>query len=103
MQNTDYRHYRDPSRGIGLSSSSSFLVALLLVLHTWIEESTTAETLAQEAYRIEREILNEPDGKQDQYLAAYGGINLMKFNRDDSAEMKPIIMTKEKKRKLEQH
>ncbi|MEM3872758.1 MAG: hypothetical protein QXE05_09385 [Nitrososphaeria archaeon] len=86
-----------------MSSSSSFLVVLLLAFHTWIEESATAETLAQEAYKIEKEILNEPGGKNDQYLAAYGSINLMKFNRDDSAEMKPVIMTKEKKRKLEQH
>ncbi|MGC9193073.1 MAG: kinase [Thermoplasmata archaeon] len=92
-----------PSRGTGLGSSSSFLVALLLALHTWIGESVTAETLAQEAYKIEREILNEPGGKQDQYLAAYGGINLMKFNIDDSVEMKPIIMTKEMRRKLEEH
>ncbi|MEM3252656.1 MAG: hypothetical protein QXM94_03140 [Thermoplasmata archaeon] len=49
-----------PSHGTGLSSSSSFLVALLLALHTRIGESATAETLAQEIYNIEREILNEP-------------------------------------------
>ncbi|MEM3431682.1 MAG: hypothetical protein QXT72_03945 [Candidatus Micrarchaeia archaeon] len=92
-----------PFRGIGLGSSSSFLVALLLALHTCIGESPTTETLAQEEYKIEREILNKSGGKHDQYLAAYGSINLIKFNCDDSAEMKPIIMTKEKKRKLEQH
>ncbi|MEM3455644.1 MAG: hypothetical protein QXT72_03705 [Candidatus Micrarchaeia archaeon] len=86
-----------------MSSSCSFLVALLLVLHTWIDESATAETLAQEAYKIEREILNKPGGKQNQYLAAYGDINLMKFNCNGGAEMMPVIMTKEKKRKLKQH
>ncbi|MEM3290757.1 MAG: hypothetical protein QW046_04495 [Candidatus Micrarchaeaceae archaeon] len=63
----------------------------------------TARTLVQEAYKIEREILNEPGGKQDRYLAAYGGIYVMKFNRDKNVEIEPIIMTKEKRRKLEHH
>ncbi|MEM3290688.1 MAG: hypothetical protein QW046_04150 [Candidatus Micrarchaeaceae archaeon] len=72
-------------------------------MHTWIGKSVTAKTLAQETYKIKREILNESGSKQDQYLAAYGGISLLKFNRDDSVEIKTIIMTKEKRRELKQH
>jgi len=92
-----------PSRGTGIGSSSSFLVALLLALHTWIGEPVTPDTLAQEAYKIEREILNEPGGKQDQYLAAYGGLNLLKFNRDDTVEITPVILKKEQRNKLEEN
>ncbi|MEM4058790.1 MAG: hypothetical protein QXZ12_08755 [Thermoplasmata archaeon] len=92
-----------PSHGTGLGSNCSFLVALLLTLHTWIAELVTAEIMVKEACKIEREILKEPSNKQDLYLTAYGGIYVMKFNRENSVEMNPIIMTKEKKRKLEQH
>ncbi len=72
-----------PSRGTGLGSSSSFLVGLLLALHTWLGEYVTPKQLAEEAYHIEREILKEPGGMQDQYMAAYGGINLMEFSPED--------------------
>jgi D-glycero-alpha-D-manno-heptose-7-phosphate kinase len=90
-----------PSRGTGLGSSSSFLVGLLLALHTWSGETVTSETLASEAYKIEREILNEPGGKQDQYMAAYGGINLLQFNADESIIVKPIVLKKEDRNNLE--
>lgn len=92
-----------PSRGTGLGSSSSFLVGLLLALHTWLGENVTPETLAREAYKIEREILREPGGKQDQYISAYGGINLMRFNHDDSVEMKPLILSREKRKYLSEN
>jgi len=92
-----------PSRGTGLGSSSSFLVGLLLALHTWLGENVTPETLAMEAYKIEREILREPGGKQDQYISAYGGINLMRFNNDDSVEMKPLILSREKRKYLSEN
>ena len=72
-----------PSKGTGLGSSSSFLVGLLLALHTWLGEYVTPKQLAEEAYKIEREILKEPGGMQDQYMAAFGGINLLKFTPED--------------------
>jgi len=90
-----------PSRGTGLGSSSSFLVALLLALHTWLGEAVTPETLAREAVKIEREILKEPGGKQDQYAAAYGGIALYQFNPDESVAVRPLAMGKEKREELE--
>ena len=76
-----------PSRGTGLGSSSTFLVALLHALHSYKGEFVSAEELAREAVRVEREILKEEGGKQDQYIAAYGGTNLMKFRNDGSVEM----------------
>ncbi len=76
-----------PSRGTGLGSSSTFLVALLHALHSYKGEFVSAEELAREAIRVEREILREEGGKQDQYIAAYGGTNLMKFRNDGSVEI----------------
>ncbi|MGC8599205.1 MAG: kinase [Thermoplasmata archaeon] len=76
-----------PSRGTGLGSSSSFLVGLLNALHAWRGEAVSPKQLAEEAVKIEREILKEPGGKQDQYMAAYGGINLMEFFPDENVNM----------------
>jgi D-glycero-alpha-D-manno-heptose-7-phosphate kinase len=77
-----------PSRGTGLGSSSSFLVGLLNALHAWRGEAVSPKQLAEEAVKIEREILKEPGGKQDQYMAAFGGINLMEFFPDESVNIK---------------
>ena len=85
-----------PSQGTGLGSSSSFLVGLLHALHTWLGESVSQEQLAREAFHIEREVLKEEGGKQDQYIAAYGGIRLMEFNKDESVSMKLVTLSKGK-------
>lgn len=90
-----------PSRGTGLGSSSSFLVGLLYALHTWLGEPVSQEQLASEAFHIEREVLKEEGGKQDQYIAAYGGIRLMEFNGDESVSMKPIVLNNEKRELLQ--
>ena len=79
-----------PSEGTGLGSSSSFLVGLLNALHAWKGEHASPKQLAEEAVKIEREILKEPGGKQDQYIAAYGGIQYMEFNKDESVVVKPL-------------
>src|SRR5579859_1407091 len=63
----------------GLGSSSSFTVALLNGLHAYKREFVPAEQLAREACRIEIDLLKEPIGKQDQYIAAYGGISALTF------------------------
>ncbi len=84
-----------PSKGTGLGSSSSFTVALLHALHTYKEEYASPEQLAQEACMIEIEKLGEPIGKQDQYAAAYGGLNIIRFNPDDSVCVDPIICRKD--------
>ncbi len=80
-----------PSKGTGLGSSSAFVVALLHALHSFKGEFVNAEELAREAVKIEREILREEGGRQDQYIAAHGGINLMKFMSDGSVNMTSAI------------
>lgn len=92
-----------PSEGTGLGSSSAFLVGLLNALHAWKGELASPRQLAEEAVKIEREILKEPGGKQDQYIAAYGGMQFMEFNKDESVVVKPIIMPEEKKRLLREN
>lgn len=81
-----------PSSGTGLGSSSSFLVGLLNALHAFLGNYVSPRTLAEEAVKIEREILGEPGGKQDQYMAAFGGLQLLEFHSDESVDVKPLIM-----------
>ena len=71
-----------PSRGTGIGSSSSCAVGALHALHVWKGERVGPRQLAREAVRIERQILKEPGGIQDQYCAAYGGLNLIQVARD---------------------
>jgi D-glycero-alpha-D-manno-heptose-7-phosphate kinase len=66
----------------GLGSSSTFTVALLNALHAYKREYISQGELADEACRIEIDKLGEPIGKQDQYIAAYGGISAFTFNRE---------------------
>ncbi len=69
-----------PARS-GLGSSSSFLVGLLNALHSYKREFVSVANLAEEACKIDIEILKEPIGKQDQYAAAYGGFLQMEINQ----------------------
>jgi D-glycero-alpha-D-manno-heptose-7-phosphate kinase len=66
----------------GMGSSSAFTVALLLALHAFKREHIPSQQLAEEAYHIERDLLGEPVGKQDQYLAAFGGVTTMDIALD---------------------
>lgn len=81
----------------GLGSSSTFTVGLLNALYAYKGIYASAERLAKEACEIEIEILKEPIGKQDQYAAAYGGLNYFKFNNDESVNVDPIICSREVK------
>ena len=90
-----------PSRGTGLGSSSSFVVALLHALHSFKGKFVNQEELAREAVKIEREILNEQGGKQDQYMEAYGGVNSMKFKAGGSVDTIPVISHDSNMKKIE--
>src|SRR3989338_8126418 len=68
-----------PAYGTGLGSSSSFLVGVLNALYKYIGTDASAKILAENSCKIEIDTLKEPIGKQDQYCAAYGGFNLIKF------------------------
>jgi D-glycero-alpha-D-manno-heptose-7-phosphate kinase len=84
-----------PGKGTGLGSSSSFTVGLLNALHAYAERYASAEKLAREACEIEIDRCGEPIGKQDQYAAAFGGLNFIQFNQDDSVSVEPIICKRE--------
>ncbi len=84
----------------GLGSSSSFLVGLLNALYAYRGELHSPQELAQEACKIEIDLCKEPIGKQDQYIAAYGGLQHIQFNNDDSVFVDPLIVRK--KTELEQ-
>lgn len=81
-----------PSEGTGLGSSSSFTVGLLNALHAWLGEHVSAKQLAEEACRIERDIVKDPGGKQDQYIAAFGGLRLLEFLPDDDVRVNYVLM-----------
>ena len=73
----------------GMGGSSAFAVGLLNALHAFRGERVTAGQIAEEACYIEMEILGEPIGKQDQYAAAFGGLNLLRFARDGRVTVEP--------------
>lgn len=90
-----------PSEGTGMGSSSSYIVGLLNALYAYQGKHVNAEKLAKEACQIEIGILKKPIGKQDQYIAAYGGLGYIKFNSNDSVYVDPIICKTETKKILE--
>jgi D-glycero-alpha-D-manno-heptose-7-phosphate kinase len=77
----------------GLGSSGAFTVAALQSLHTYQRSSRTPEQLAQEACHIEMEVLKEPCGKQDQYAAAIGGLNVLEIDTDGTVRHRPLELT----------
>ncbi|SHK67688.1 D-glycero-alpha-D-manno-heptose-7-phosphate kinase [Desulfatibacillum alkenivorans DSM 16219] len=79
-----------PSSGSGLGSSSSITVALLHAFYNRQNILVTAEQLAQEACEIEIDILGKPIGKQDQYAAAYGNLNMFTFQSDGAVNRHPV-------------
>jgi D-glycero-alpha-D-manno-heptose-7-phosphate kinase len=92
-----------PSTGSGLGSSSAFCVGLVKALHSFATKEVSAERCAALACEVEIERLGEPIGKQDQYASAYGGLNYIRFNADESVFVEPILLAKEKKDSLQDH
>jgi D-glycero-alpha-D-manno-heptose-7-phosphate kinase len=78
--------------GTGLGSSSSFSVALLNALYAHRGIFASKERLAHEACMLEIERLGEPIGKQDQYAAAFGGVNLIEFERHGGVNVQPVLL-----------
>lgn len=85
----------DVPGGTGLGSSSTFTVGLLHTLYSYKGKFASKAKLAKEACEVEIEKLGSPIGKQDQYAAAYGGLNFIKFNKDGSVSVSPIMMKAE--------
>jgi len=80
----------DIPAGTGLGSSGSFTTALLKALHAWQRNLVHPSELAEQACHIEIDILGEPIGKQDQYIAAYGGVTCFRFEPDGKVEAWPL-------------
>src|SRR6202047_2972795 len=85
----------DIPAGTGLGSSSSYLVGLLNALHTLLQDQATPQKLAEAACHIELDVLKKPIGKQDQYLAAFGGITALHIDRDGAVDVEPVIPSPE--------
>ena len=86
----------DIPAGTGLGSSGSFTVGLLNALYAYKSVFVSKEQLAREACAIEIDLLGAPIGKQDQYLAAYGGSQFIQFNPDGSVFVEPLPFSKVK-------
>ncbi len=80
----------DIPSGTGLGSSGSFTTALIKALYAHRRRTILPSDLARLACEIEIDRLNEPVGKQDQYIAAYGGITCFRFNPDESVVAEPL-------------
>ncbi len=80
----------DVPAGTGMGSSSSLAVGLLNALHAYKGQVTSPGLLAEKACEIEIDILGKPIGRQDQYAAAYGGVNYIRFNPDHSVDVEPV-------------
>ena len=80
-----------PAKGTGLGSSSSFTVGLLNALHAYCGRHAPAERLARESCEIEIGRCGEPIGKQDQYAAAFGGFNFIRFHGDERVEVNKVV------------
>ncbi len=93
-----------PSEGSGLGSSSSVTVGLLNAFYHYLGVQPSAERLAREACMIEIEILGRPIGRQDQYIAAYGGFRTIEFSRgpenEDLVQTSPVSISSEQVRRL---
>ena len=91
-----------PSQGTGLGSSSTYTVGLLNSLYAHLGMHVGSERLARESCEIEIERCGKPIGKQDQYIAAYGGLQFIQFNPDGSVYVDPVICEQETKLRLQE-
>ncbi len=90
----------DVPAGTGLGSSGAFLVSLLHALYAYRQQHVASETLAREAIEIEMNRLGQPVGKQDQYIAAYGGLLCQDYRRDGTVGVAPLSISATHAREL---
>jgi len=93
----------DIPSGTGLGSSGAFTVGLLRTIYAHKRVHVTAQALASEAAHIEIDVLGEPIGKQDQYIAAFGGLTCFEFHPDDQVTVTPLGVSQETLQELEEH
>lgn len=85
----------DVPAGTGLGSSGSFTTSLIKALYTYDNKTISPNELAEQACHLEIDILGEPVGKQDQYIAAYGGIKCFTFNCNESVTVQSLKLSRE--------
>lgn len=95
VRNLEIASMADIPAGTGLGSSGSFTTALLKALHAHKKHLVHPHELAEEACHLEIDILGEPIGKQDQYIAAFGGLTCFEFGTDDSVKAWPLAISEE--------
>jgi D-glycero-alpha-D-manno-heptose-7-phosphate kinase len=83
----------DVPDGTGLGSSSSYTVALLTALHALKKEKVSTQLLAEKAFHVEASLAGHPVGKQDHYLAAFGGIVILEIGRDGQVCVSPVKLS----------
>lgn len=101
LAGVDINSIADIPAGTGLGSSSSFTVGLLNAVRAYLGQVSGDEQLAQMACDVEINRIKSPIGKQDQYAAAYGGLNFIMFNGDETVNVEKIIISPQKKLELE--
>lgn len=102
-EGVEIHHDGDLPARTGLGSSSSFTVGLLHAVFALKGVMPTKQILASEAIHIERDVLKEHVGSQDQVLAAYGGFNMISFNPDHTFQVSPVILNQDRLQQLQDH
>ncbi len=100
--NLDIHIFSDLPARTGLGSSSSFTVGFLNALYALQGKKISKQKLAEEACHVEQNLIQENVGSQDQFHAAFGGFNVIQFHAD-YIQVRPLILSKEKKRMVEDH
>ncbi len=93
----------DIPSGTGLGSSGTFTVGLLRAIYALQREHVTANALAEEACHVEIDLMGQSVGKQDQYIAAFGGLTCFEFAPDDKVHVEPLAITTDTLHDLEEH
>lgn len=99
--NIEFGTFSDLPIGLGLGGSSSFTVALVKGLSTYLGKRFDKKEVAQAASEIEIDLIGEPIGKQDQYAATFGGFNIFQFNPDETVDVDPLLLDYKRRIDLE--
>lgn len=103
VNGVDVNSIADIPAGTGMGSSSAFTVGLINAVRSYLGKFTSAEKLASLACNVEIDRIGSPIGKQDQYAAAYGGMNYITFYPDESVKVEKVLMKSSTKRSLERN
>ena len=101
--NLEIASMADLPSGTGLGSSGSFTTALIKACHLYKKNISYPEIIANDACKVEIDILKEPIGKQDQYISSYGGLSCFDFNKDGSVLVTPLKISKDSILNLEEN